>query len=125
MASRLAEAQILAKEHLMRIIAAAVAAAWTGLGHYDEAQVDQWLGTVLPLTAAANRQAVALTADLDILADLEQFTYEFRAGRGVDLNDMPALLWRMWIHYKAGIDQGERAERNRMSIALDRLGGLI
>lgn len=52
---------ITAKQRLQHIIAAAVAAAWNGLPHYDQEQVDQFLTAALPITAAANHQAVLLT----------------------------------------------------------------
>lgn len=61
MADALAQAHLDAKERLQKVIAAAVATLWRQLPHYDRANIDQWLSTVLPLTAAANRQVVALT----------------------------------------------------------------
>lgn len=61
MASDLANTVIIAKKRLQQIVAAAVAAAWHGLPHYDQQQIDQFLTSVLPLTAAANRQSVLLT----------------------------------------------------------------
>jgi hypothetical protein len=61
MATALAEAQIIAKQRLQRIIVAGVAAAWAGLPHYNQQQVEEFLEKVLPLTAAANRQAVMQT----------------------------------------------------------------
>lgn len=61
MASPLADAQIAAKQQLMQLIAQLVTGAWKSLPHYNEAQVDQFLSTVLPLTAAANQQSVLLT----------------------------------------------------------------
>lgn len=61
MADDLAKANIAVKQRLMNIIVASVASVWHGLAHYDREQLDQFLATVLPLTAAANAQAVALT----------------------------------------------------------------
>lgn len=61
MASLLAETQITAKQRLQHLIANIVAATWKSLPHYDQAQVDQFLSTVIPLSAAANRQSVLLT----------------------------------------------------------------
>lgn len=61
MADELANANIAVKQRLMNIIVAAVAVVWHGLPHYDRQQLDQFLAAVLPLTAAANAQAVALT----------------------------------------------------------------
>lgn len=61
MADELAHANIAVKQRLMDIIVAAVGAAWRGLPHYDREQLDQFLTTVIPITAAANAQSVALT----------------------------------------------------------------
>lgn len=61
MASQLADTQIIAKQRLQQIISSMVAAAWTQLPHYNQEQVDQFLSTVIPVTAAANRQSVMLT----------------------------------------------------------------
>lgn len=61
MASPLAEANITAKLRLQQIIASVVATAWRGLPHYNREQVDEFLTAVLPITAAANQQAVSLT----------------------------------------------------------------
>lgn len=83
MADELARAYLASKERLQVIIATAVASAWRQLEHYNRAQIDQWLSTVLPLTTAANRQVVALTQ-----------AYVARAARiapaGLDINQIVA-----------------------------------
>lgn len=61
MASDLTNAFIIGKQHLQQIVAAAVAQAWKNLPHYNQEQVDQFLTAALPVSAAANRQSVALT----------------------------------------------------------------
>lgn len=61
MGSQLADVQIQAKQRLQHLIAGAVASAWGSLPHYDQAQVDEFLSTVVPLSAAANQQSVLLT----------------------------------------------------------------
>lgn len=55
------EANIQLQARLREIVAAAVAAAWAALPSYNRADVPGWLATVLPLVAAGQRQAVALT----------------------------------------------------------------
>lgn len=67
-------------------------------------------------------QAIAITADIEIVATVEQFGYEIRAGRPVDLSEIPALLWKLWVTYKALLDMYERARDNRMAASLDALG---
>jgi hypothetical protein len=57
----LIRAHIDAKERLQRLAALAAATAWDNLPHYDRANVDQFLSTVLPYLAGANLQSVALT----------------------------------------------------------------
>lgn len=61
MGSQLAAVQIQAKQRLQDLVASAVSAAWGSLAHHDKAQVDEFLTTVIPLSAAANQQSVQLT----------------------------------------------------------------
>lgn len=56
-----AQAHIVGQQRLRDLLVAAVAAKWGELPGHDRANVDQWLATVLPLVAGAQRQAAALT----------------------------------------------------------------
>lgn len=60
MASPLAEAHIEAQAHLRDTLARAVVAVWDALPGHDEADVDTFLDTALPLVEAGQRHSVAL-----------------------------------------------------------------
>jgi hypothetical protein len=55
------QAHIAANTRLQEIAATAAAAAWLGLGSYDEEDVPRFLARVVPVILAAQRQSVALT----------------------------------------------------------------
>lgn len=57
----LAEAHIQLQARLQALATQAVANAWTGLAAYNAANVAQFLGIVVPLILAAQRQSAALT----------------------------------------------------------------
>jgi hypothetical protein len=61
MASRLAEAHILAQERLRALAGRAVGAAWAGLPGYNEGDVDEFLTKAVPIVRAAQQQSVTLT----------------------------------------------------------------
>ena len=61
MALALTQAHGTAQRRLREIVAQAVLAVWHGLGHYDEADVDPFLSTVLPIVNAGQEQSSALT----------------------------------------------------------------
>lgn len=61
MATAEADAHIAAQQQLRAITVLAVANAWENLPNYDRPSVAPFLATVVPLTLAAQRQAVALT----------------------------------------------------------------
>ncbi len=55
------QAHIAANTRLQEIAATAAAAAWLGLGSYDEEDVPRFLARVVPVILAAQRQSVVLT----------------------------------------------------------------
>lgn len=59
--SALAEAHIEGQRRIRVRTAATVAAAWDGLGKWDDEDVGRWLSTVLPVVAGAERASSALT----------------------------------------------------------------
>lgn len=61
MSGTLVQTHIAAQERLRALVAHGVGNAWTRLPAYDEANVPEWLATVLPLVNAAQRQSVSLT----------------------------------------------------------------
>lgn len=61
MASRLAEAQLVAQERLRTFAAQGLAQIWRELGSYDEADVAVWLRAVVPFVTTVERQSVLIT----------------------------------------------------------------
>jgi hypothetical protein len=61
MASPQTEQQIEAQRRLRLATAAAVAHAWSEMESYDDTDVPDWLGLVVPLVLGAQRAAIALT----------------------------------------------------------------
>lgn len=59
--SDLAQAHIAANTRVQQVAAAAAFTAWISLGSYDEEDVPTFLGRVVPVVLAAQRQTVALT----------------------------------------------------------------
>lgn len=56
-----ADTHLVLQARLRGALGRMVGAAWAGLPGHDRADVDEWLATVLPLVAEAQRQSVALT----------------------------------------------------------------
>lgn len=61
MSTPVARAHIAAQERLRNLVGHAVQNVWLGLPAYNDDNVDEWLTQVLPVVAAGQRQAVALT----------------------------------------------------------------
>jgi hypothetical protein len=57
----LAAIHLQAQARLRRLVAGAIAAAWQGLGSYDEEDVDQFVDAAVPIVLAGQVQAIALT----------------------------------------------------------------